>query len=927
MFVDFESGAPRSGPWLEALSGAWRVGWPLVASLLTWKRGRDDRSGAPDLQSDALDAAGASLWAWDPGTRRLSWRSLPPLPGDPSDGLDESSPESLLSLVHSSDRVRVRQEIERADGRFEIEFRLEREDRTVRIRGAVHRGEQGSLSGYVLPVEEVLEEPDAAALVRQSQLLDQVHDAVISTDLEGKIETWNAAAERIYGYSLDQVAGKHIGMLYFADQEAYFEQQMTAAVLASGAHEFVGRFRHRSGAQLYADVRLAVLRDADGSPVGIVSCSHDVTRRREEEQASQLQARVLDSMDEGVCLTNGSGVVLYTNPACDRMYGTGRHSLYRRELRRLFAGDEEEVERRWGDVVEELSRTGSWEGELENVRADQQRFTSFAKVSQLMLADEPHWIWVQQDVTQRKRDLAALAERERRFRSMADSTPMIVWLLDADRACTYTNAAWHGMTGALPEESLGDGWLRSIHADDRNEFEAEFDRAFGSSEAFETETRFTNGVGDIRWVVCRGAPRLDGDGAFAGYVVSALDVTERKLAEEERRRVLRAAQRTVKLESLGVMAGGIAHDFNNLLVSILGYAELALSEMPPDSKGRDAVAALEASARQAGELTGQILSFTGRRRVETLPLDLNEAVGDTVKLIETSLRRKTRFSVELDAEPAPVIEGDGGQIRQVILNLALNAADAIKGDEGLVTLRTGRTYFPRERLDGANAGEALDAGVYAYVEVEDNGRGLSEETLGRIFDPFFTTKSTGRGLGLASALGVARAHRGAIEVDSEEGRGSVFRAVFPALHGVRAASSEALEPQLGSETVLLIDDDTSVLDSTRRTLERYGYRVFAAENGEQGVRRLAEQPEEFDVVLLDVVMNGLSARETLARLRGIRPDLPVLMWSGYNEEEISDSYHGRPISGFIQKPCGQAELTGRIRRALAKPHARSAAGV
>ncbi len=263
---------------------------------------------------------------------------------------------------------------------------------------------------------------------------------------------------------------------------------------------------------------------------------------------------------------------------------------------------------------------------------------------------------------------------------------------------------------------------------------------------------------------------------FVGYL---RDITERKTAEEERRRLEEQFQRQQKLESLEVLAGGIAHDFNNLLTSILGYGDLALLELSPDALARPMIEEAMKGARQAAVLTQQMLAYSGRGRFVVVPLDLSKLTGDTVQLLQVSISKKCVLRCEL-ANDLPAIEADVGQIRQMVMNLVLNAAEAIGSPGGLIVLSTGVVHCDRSCFVGTYADEDLPEGTYVYLDVTDNGIGMSKETRAKIFEPFFSTKFAGRGLGLAAVLGIVRGHRGAILCDSEPDRGTTFRVLLPA---------------------------------------------------------------------------------------------------------------------------------------------------
>ena len=392
------------------------------------------------------------------------------------------------------------------------------------------------------------------------------------------------------------------------------------------------------------------------------------------------------------------------------------------------------------------------------------------------------------------------------------------------------------------------------------------------------------------------------------------EMTERAASEEARRAIEAKVLEVQKLESLGVLAGGIAHDFNNLLVAIMGNAGLALLDLPPDSPARASIVDVEIASRRAGELARQMLAYSGRSRFQVEPVELSDLVRELLTLLQVSIGKGVVLRLHLPDEPV-VVDADAAQIRQVVMNLVINAADAIGDRSGTVTIRVSPLDASAEYLADVHPDAGLRPGRFAALEVADTGSGMDQETQERIFDPFFTTKFTGRGLGLAAVLGIVRGHGGALRVYSELGRGSTFRVVLPLSASSPAARIRPDDGWRGSGTVLVVDDDPMVRTVACRLLESFGLTVEVAEGGPTAIERVAADPTGVDVVLLDMTMPGMNGPEVLERLRAIRADLPVVLMSGYHEDELSTEI-GSGISGFVQKPFTPADLATRIRAAL-----------
>jgi len=390
---------------------------------------------------------------------------------------------------------------------------------------------------------------------------------------------------------------------------------------------------------------------------------------------------------------------------------------------------------------------------------------------------------------------------------------------------------------------------------------------------------------------------------------------QREAAEEARRAIEAKVLEVQKLESLGVLAGGIAHDFNNLLVAILGNASLALLDLPQDSPARPSIADIEIAGQRAGELARQMLAYCGRSKFQIEPIELAELVRELMTLLRVSIGKSVVIKLDLPDDPI-IVDADAAQIRQVVMNLVINAADAIGDRSGIVTIRVRRLEADAAYLADAHPGSNLAAGSYAALEVSDTGLGMDKETQARIFDPFFTTKFAGRGLGLAAVLGIVRGHGGALRVYSELGRGSTFRIVLPlsASSPVRAEDPET--DWSGTGRILVVDDDAMVRTVARRLLESFGLTVVEATGGAEAITMFVDEADTIDAILLDLTMPDVGGAQVFRAVRAIRPDVPVVLMSGYHEDEASAAFDGQGLAGFVQKPFTPADLSRRMRVAL-----------
>jgi PAS domain S-box-containing protein len=396
------------------------------------------------------------------------------------------------------------------------------------------------------------------------------------------------------------------------------------------------------------------------------------------------------------------------------------------------------------------------------------------------------------------------------------------------------------------------------------------------------------------------------------------EIDERRMAEEEHHKLEAQLRHTQRLESMGVFAGGIAHEFNNLLTSIIGYASLAGQDMTLGSPAGRHIDRALAAARSAADLTRQILAYAGHSQFTPEPVDVSTLVETSLRLMESLVSKKAVFQLDL-AREAPRIEADAGQMRQVVLNLVSNASDALADQPGEIRVSTGLYWAAGGELPSLRTGRIMPAGLYVYLEVADTGAGMDRETIDRIFDPFFSTKFTGRGLGLAAVLGIVRGHRGSITVASRPGKGSTFRAWFPALADEEPASREtaaadapvAATPATG--TVLVVDDEEPIRFLARAVLEVSGFTVLTASDGAEALRIFANHGGEIHAVLLDVVMPGLDAAEVVTEIQLLKPEVRVVVSSGFNQQETAGRLGGMTPSAFLHKPYDPAELVARLR--------------
>ena len=539
-----------------------------------------------------------------------------------------------------------------------------------------------------------------------------------------------------------------------------------------------------------------------------------------------------------------------------------------------------------------------------------QRAAKNLKDKELLLTD---------DIIARKKAETALRESEARYRVLVETSPESV-IVHVDGTITFANPSAIKMFGA---QSAGDLVGRAMLDLISPEFHATAlarrknikEQGMGGLLA---EMRYRRIDGSPFEVETQSAPIVyDG---MAATQITAHDISGLKRAAAERQEFERKLQETQKLESLGVLAGGIAHDFNNILTGILGNASLASLDLPEGSSAVENLRAITEGSQRAADLCRQMLAYSGKGNFVVRRLSINRLVRDTAHLLKISISKGTVLHFRLNPS-LPAFEADATQIRQVIMNLVINASEAIGDRGGIINLSTGLTNFKGEHLVGSGAfvSQEMPDGDCVYLEVSDNGSGMSSETRARIFDPFFTTKFAGRGLGLAAVLGIVRGHKGALKIDSELGRGTTFRILFPSTDG--DAESEphpggAGVRWHGQGCVLVVDDEETVRSTATLMLRKLGFEVVERSDGSQAVDAFRAEPDRFALVLMDLTMPRMSGDQAFTEIRRVRPDLGILLMSGYNELEATSRFTGQGMAHFIQKPFEFEQLSKAVQSML-----------
>ncbi len=769
----------------------------------------------------------------------------------------------------------------------------------------------GVASDVVAEVAERERADHAVAIGEQRirALLRVLPDLMFRMDGEGRFLELYAEHDEMLYVSANEVVGHTLAEL-LPEPVASESLACVKRALATGTlqcHEY--SLPVAPGHRYFEARHIAI--EASNEVLAIV---RDVTDRRFAEEAlrhSERQYRMLmDRASDAIVITDEAGHLLSVNRQACRLLGRAEDELRALSIPDFVPDDQREAAL---DYVASLR-----DGEPHRVeRRLRHRDGHFVDVEvSIKLLPDGRVQGILRDITERKRAEEALKSSEESFRQLIERSPNVI-VVHRDGVVQWVNEACAKTFGVPPSEMIGRPVLDLVHPEDRAMVADRIRIQERTGEPVPAvEERFVHADGSIRYGEVVALPL-----AFRGmpsHIVIAHDITERKQAEAERRRLEAKILHAQKLESLGVLAGGIAHDFNNLLMGVLGNASLALVDLETGSAARECVQRIEIAAHRAADLTKQLLAYSGRGRFVVEPLNLSTVVQEMVHLLQTVISKKATLRLDF-ADNLPAIHADATQIRQVIMNLITNASDALGDGGGHIVLRTGVMQVDAGYLAGMYFEEDLEPGVLVFVEVSDTGCGMDADTRDKIFDPFFTTKFTGRGLGLAAVVGIVRGHRGAIKLYSEPGRGTCFKILFPrasASSPSKVPPADRIEAWQGSGGILVVDDEETVRSVARLVLERHGFAVMMATDGKEAVDAYRLQPDTIDLVILDMTMPRMGGEEAFRELRKINPDLRILLSSGYNEQETVHRFTGRSHAGFIQKPYTPTDLIERVRSIL-----------
>ncbi|MDX8397304.1 MAG: PAS domain S-box protein [Mariprofundaceae bacterium] len=730
---------------------------------------------------------------------------------------------------------------------------------------------------------------------------------VVKIDHDEVFSFWPELAQKLLAYILLGLLISYILLYVFMRYVISPLRQLTDAseAFTKGEHvNFEGLQRYDNEVGMLATSFMNMLQKVRESRIEVqqvvdeLAENNSLLDERVLEKTEHIRA-VVNASSDGILTLDQYGKILRVNPSFSQMLAYAPDELLGLEAVSLLL----EKDQANYCLLLQQSISGETPGCYTEMQCARKNGASFAvelSINPMHVKGQKLFLLTVRDISDRK----ALELDQQRLSMLVNQVKDAIALTDIDGTVEYVNPAYESLSGYSGQEILGHNINIIKSGKMSNKFYENMWKTILSGRVWNAEFTNRNSRGELYDVDQTISPIFDADKQLIGFATIQRDIgTDRQDREK-----LEHAQR---LESLGVLAGGIAHDFNNLLTAILGNAALAKNKLEPTSPVVEMLGNIEKSSERAAALCKQMLAYSGKGKFIVESIDMTDLIEEMINLLQVSMKKSVVMRLDLSQQLLP-IEADVAQMQQVIMNLVINASEAIEDKSGVITIYTGVVDVDDNYLATTYLNNDLLPGRYISIEVSDTGCGMSSDTVKHIFDPFFTTKFTGRGLGMSAILGIVRGHQGAIKVYSEQGKGSTFKILFP-------SSAAALENKVidvpkengianVSGTVLIVDDEETIRATASMMLTAVGFDVLTAKDGVEGVEMFKLHQDDIDVVLLDMTMPRMDGEEVFREIRGIDPQVKVILSSGYNQQDATNRFVGKGLAGFIQKPYMPAKL-------------------
>jgi len=770
---------------------------------------------------------------------------------------------------------------------------------------------------------EINERREAEAALKRSErryreFYESLRDGTATADLEGRIIEANPALLTMLGYDSQEIGRLTIQDITPPRWHRAEARTIKNQVLTRGYSEvYEKEFLKKDGTALPIETRAHLRRDEQGGAAGIWFFVRDITSRKKAEEERLKLASLVENSSDLIGLADLEGRVFYLNTAGCRLVGlAGQEEAATTSIFDYVAPEDLEIIT--AQAMPAVMARGLWRGEgpVRNFRTGQkiQVEVNFYMITDPLTREPMCLATVMRDITDRKRAEQVLRESKDTLVAVLEGIEAEVHVADLEtHALLYLNRQMKERCGPNLE---GTKCYRSLGGSDRPCAPCAGQRLLdaegrpGPAVVWEDKNPLTG-----RWYINSGRAIRWVDGRLARLRVAS-DITALKEAEENKLKLEAQLRQAQKMEALGTLAGGIAHDFNNILYAMIGYTELAMNDLPEEQPARKHLDQVHQAGLRARDLVRQILSFSRQAEQEFKPLVLGPIIREVLKLLRSSLPATIEIRSELAAESETVL-ADPTRIHQMLMNLCTNAAQSMGRKGGLLEVALERVEVSR---DQATEETELVPGGWCRLTVRDTGRGMDEATLARIFEPFFTTKDIGQGtgLGLAVVHGIVKSHGGVIKAESRPGRGSRFQVYLPLLEDGPELFPAPVQapPPAGIERILLVDDESDLVDFGREMLTRLGYQVTVRTSGLEALELFRAKPDRFDLVITDQTMPGLTGTELARRLLRIRPRTPVILCTGFSERIPAQETRGWGIRKLLRKPLIQQDLAQAIRQVL-----------
>ena len=783
---------------------------------------------------------------------------------------------------------------------------------------------------------EIVERKKAEDSLRESEerwatTLASIGDAVIATDVDGRISFMNNVAEELTGWTLPEASTKPVAEVFniINEHTRYQVENPVTKVLREGM--IVGLANHtilvrKDGTELSIDDSGAPIRDTSGKTVGVVLVFRDITEKKEavdklrkahgelehqvERRTTQLrqQAELLDLAHDAIILTDKVGIIVFWSTGAMETYGFSKEEAIGNVAHILLKTISDIPVK---DILDIVEREGRWEGELVHTCKEGREVIVHSRwaMRQNEASGTPEVMEVNRDISERKRAERALMESEERYRVAIESASDGIAIVKGDEH-VYVNARFAEMFGYKDaNEVIGKPLFLTVHPDDlKMVSEINRMRQMGEPVPIRYEFRGIKKDGSLRYIeVSAARTHYRGESVSLAYL---RDITDYKNLEDQ----LRQSQ---KMEAIGTLAGGIAHDFNNILAAIIGFSEMVEEDLPPGDPSIPRVRRVLNAAYRGRELVQQILAFSRKTEHARHPVSISFVAKETLQFLRATI--PTTIEIILDnTATSDTILATPVEVQQVLMNLATNAALSMQDKGGILHISITDTVV---ELDALILESDIVPGEYVQLVVRDTGAGIAPDVKKRIFEPFFTTREVGQGtgMGLAVVYGIVKSLHGSIMVESDPGVGSTFQVLLPKVTTEKRPEAPLLERSLtGKERVLFIDDEEFLVEWGQALLERMGYEVTAMNDSTEAFETFSSDPSRFDLVITDQTMPGITGLNLARELLKIRPDIPVILCTGHSESVTLDKLKEAGIREFLMKPLAKKDLAEVIRRVLDK---------